>query len=268
MTHTIAMVPYLNMLPLRMNGAPQGCELRLLDPRETVNALATGEVAAAVVPVGGLPSLAGVVQPLGPWGIAADGVVGSVLFFSQRPFSGYGSEHRIRVTRESATSVKLLALLLGYENGFDNLPHLADADEEPDGELLIGDQALDRLQQASAPYVVDLSGAWRQHHGLPFVFARWVIRNDAPAELRDNLLCWLVESDRKHAQLIEASLLPGAQQTSLSPQAVRSYLHKIGYRIDMRHQQAQGLFESEVARHLSEPPFWVCGPHRAHGARQ
>ncbi len=268
MKHKIAIVPYLNMLPLQMSEAPRGCELYLLDPRSTVEAVASGEIAAAVVPVGGLPAIQELVHPLGPWGITADGVVGSVLFFSKRPFNSYRPEHRIAVTEETATSVKLLALLLGYANGFDQLPQIADAGDEPDGELLIGDRALHRLHQSSAPYVVDLAGAWQQQHQLPFVFARWVINRDAPDSLRESILQWLADCDQKRRQLIEAALSDGARQSMMSPAAVRAYLQKIEYRVGVRHQQGQRLFESETARYLRNPPFPFAAPEKVLGGEQ
>jgi chorismate dehydratase len=46
--------------------------------------------------------------------------------------------------------------------------------------LIIGDRALDNL--SNFPYVYDLGLAWKQHTGLPFVFAAWVANQPIPAE--------------------------------------------------------------------------------------
>ena len=43
--------------------------------------------------------------------------------------------------------------------------------------LLIGDKVVDP-QRGSFAYEVDLGGAWRQHTGLPFVFAVWAVKDD------------------------------------------------------------------------------------------
>jgi len=45
--------------------------------------------------------------------------------------------------------------------------------------LLIGDKVVSP-QRGSFAYEVDLGGAWRQHTGLPFVFAVWAMRTAMP----------------------------------------------------------------------------------------
>ena len=122
MTTAIAMIPYANMAPYRQLGPPEGCRFISLVPKASIAALMTGEVAAAAVPVGGLPQLSGIVEPLGYFGIAAKGPSMSVLLFSRCPFRQLGGAKTVRLTKESASSVRLLYLLLGDTLGFDRLP--------------------------------------------------------------------------------------------------------------------------------------------------
>jgi chorismate dehydratase len=65
-----------------------------------------------------------------------------VCFFLAGSFRGDACPRTIRITGETASSVRLLYLLLGQCHGFDRLPHLAGDGQVPDGELLIGDRAL------------------------------------------------------------------------------------------------------------------------------
>jgi predicted solute-binding protein len=70
-TYPVAMIPYANMLPYRILGTPPHCCWHDYVPRDSVAALLAGKVMAAAVPVGALPGLAGWVEPLGRYGIAA-----------------------------------------------------------------------------------------------------------------------------------------------------------------------------------------------------
>ena len=112
MTYPVAMIPYTNMAPYRALGPPEECRFHLCVPRRSIAALREGRVLAAAVPVGGLDAVAREAEPLGAFGIAAARRVLSVLFFSRRPFREMDGTARIRLTTESASSVRLLLLLL------------------------------------------------------------------------------------------------------------------------------------------------------------
>ena len=86
MSTPVAMIPYTNMAPYRQLGPPAGSHFVSLVPRQSIDALRTGAVVAAAVPVGGLTLLGDSVETLGPFGIAARGPCMSVLLFSRLPF--------------------------------------------------------------------------------------------------------------------------------------------------------------------------------------
>ena len=113
MTFPVAMIPYLNMAPYRELGTPAGCRFVPLVPSRSIEALRSNAVIAAAVPVGGLPALNGLTEFLGNFGIAAAEQSMSVLFFSRRPLNAMGSETRIQVTGESASSVRLSLSVVG-----------------------------------------------------------------------------------------------------------------------------------------------------------
>ena len=260
MTFPVAMIPYLNMAPYRELGTPAGCRFVPLVPSRSIEALRSNAVIAAAVPVGGLPALNGLTDFLGNFGIAAAEQSMSVLFFSRRPLSAMGSETRIQVTGESASSVRLLYLLLAYHRGVDGLPRLAAPDEPVDGELLIGDRALLRMKahQASRPesitgreypHVTDLASAWFAQHKLPFVFARWVVRRDAPAEARAALESWLDEFKAREDELVARATPAAAAELGLDPQAVLAYFRVIRRCLDETDSAGQELFLEECRRY-------------------
>ena len=258
MTAAVAMIPYTNMAPYRQLGEPDGCRFVPMVPRASIAALVSGEVAAAAVPVGGLSALDGAVETVGRFGIAADGDVMSVLLFSRVPFEAMHRPRTIRITGETASSVRLLYLLLGQCHGFDRLPHLAADDQVPDGELLIGDRALVRGQavgRTQSIYVTDLSRRWRDIHGLPFVFARWVVRKDAPGSHKSAIARWLDEFKAREASLVEQAVPAAAAAIDLAPDIVRRYFTVIRRCLDDRDIRGQEHFFRAIERLGGSPVF-------------
>lgn len=255
----IAMIPYTNMAPYRQLGEPEGCRFVPLVPRQSIAALIDGSVVAAAVPVGGLARLGDRVETAGRFGIGADGPSMSVLLFSRVPFEALKAPLTINVTRETASSVRLLYLLLGRTVGFDRLPQQAAQGTAADAELLIGDRALVRGQAAAqfepACTITDLSQRWREMFGLPFVFARWVVRKDAPPTVKQALSDWLETFREKEQVLAEAAVHPSAARLNLPVDVVRQYFQAIRRCLDSRDVQGQRAFldalQSAECRHPS-----------------
>ncbi len=261
-TYPLAMIPYTNMAPYRALGAPAGCRFVDLSPRESLAALKEKRVWAAAAPVGGLDELADTVEFAGAYGIAARGEVKSVLFFSDRPFAEMDRRTRILITDQTASSLQLLYLLLGYQQGFDHLPVIAQARETADGELLIGDKAIHQARVVAAAatdsihgQVTDLSRKWFALKGLPFVFARWVVRRDAPPAVRAALLAWLEEFAARQDELVRAAVAAGVKYLDLPAGEVRAYLQGIRYVLTDEDLRGQDLFLAEIRRHGRTPLF-------------
>ncbi|HSO19401.1 MAG TPA: MqnA/MqnD/SBP family protein [Desulfosarcina sp.] len=259
MSVSVAMIPYTNMAPYRQLGPPEGCRFVPLVPRASVAALMAGEVAAAAVPVGGLHRLTGIVEPLGRFGIAAKGACMSVLLFSRCPATQLCARNTLRLTDESASSVRLLYLLLGNACGFDRLPRLAGEGQAPDAELLIGDRALVRGaaagQNDDAAYVTDLSQMWYEHYGLPFVFARWVVRKDAPQQLKAGLRSWLQRFRAEEETLVAQAIPQAAKRLALAPELVQRYFKVIRRCLDDSDMAGQQQFLGQIERFGREPFF-------------
>jgi chorismate dehydratase len=105
-----------------------------------------------------------------------------VALFSQVPIDEIKS---IYLDYQSRTSVQLLKILLAeyWKVEVDFLTASEGYIDQISGStagLIIGDRALDNLNKF--PYMYDLGLAWKQHTGLPFVFAAWVANQPIPAE--------------------------------------------------------------------------------------
>ena len=260
--YPVAMIPYVNMLPYRALGTPPHCRWHEYVPRESVAALMAGKVVAAAVPVGALPGLADHVEPLGHYGIAARESSMSVLFFSARPFEQIHIDDRMRITPDSATSVRLLYLLLSCRQP-SGIGWQAGCDDDAVGELIIGDRAMQRMhawRQANAgngiaetvtaayPHVTDLATSWYANWGRPFVFARWVIRRDAPSEARSILMDWLDDFKAQEEALICRSIPLAAQELGLPEAWFEEYYQCLRRVLGAEDLEGQALFLKEIGR--------------------
>ncbi len=259
MSTPVAMIPYTNMAPYRQLGAPRGCHFVPLVPKASIGALMSGSVVAAAVPVGGLARLGDAVETVGCFGIAAKGPSMSVLLFSRCIFERMHAPKTLRVTHESASSVRLLYLLLGQTLGFDRLPRLVSDSREPDAELLIGDRALIRGLAPKADdayaHVTDLSTAWFTSHGLPFVFARWVVRKEAPESVKTAIAQWLDEFKAQEPFLVAQAVPEAAGRLNVSPDLIQRYFQAIRRCLDESDILGQQLFLEEIQRLGREPLF-------------
>jgi chorismate dehydratase len=114
--------------------------------------------------------------------IAADGPVASVCLFSEVPLKEITT---VLLDYQSRTSVMLVQYLVKEywklnvefkKAGVDFISEI----KGTTAAVVIGDRAF--KQRKVSPYIYDLSEAWKNHTGLPFVFAAWVSNKPLPAE--------------------------------------------------------------------------------------
>lgn len=199
--------------------------------------------------------------------ISGGGKVGSVLLFSKRALKDLNSAS-ILVPDSSATSIKLLQLLLKDEHNvepvlrkqdgrFENESDCFLAGKDFDALLLIGDRALKQDEQLSKqPGVrrVDLAQWWFKRFSLPFVFGVWGARKDWAENNRKEFeqissalysACQLGLGEMFEQVLNEASVLSGLQTKRLSCY----YRNELDYRLKEEHDQALALFGSLCKKH-------------------
>ncbi|MEJ2659884.1 MAG: hypothetical protein P8Z73_04040 [Desulfobacteraceae bacterium] len=249
----IAMIPYANMAPFLEMGPPEGCVFTECLPRQSIEALKEKRVWAAAVPVGGLALLSGETQFLGRYGIAVKECAMSVLFFSDRPFEQFHRPLTIGLTGESASSVRLLYLLLGYQNGFQAVPRLAPSDQTGNGYLVIGDRALQWAREFDRTgavrgfrHAADLAVLWYRRFRLPFVFARWVVHNQAPSEFKEILQAWLHRFSQLEPELIVRAAPRVARRLDLSQAYAERYLRIIRRCLTAEDEAGQQRFQEEL----------------------
>lgn len=142
-------------------------------PSKLAAQLASGEIDLGLVPVAVIPSLSEY-HINTDYCIGADGEVASVCIFSDCPIE---EVETLLMDYQSRTSVALTRLLL--REYWKLSPKLVDTSGDYRSQiagrtagLVIGDRALE--QRSKNKYIYDLGIAWKDHTGLPFVFAAWV----------------------------------------------------------------------------------------------
>ncbi|MGD9210886.1 MAG: hypothetical protein PVI90_08915 [Desulfobacteraceae bacterium] len=260
----VAMIPYVNMAPYRQMKTPPNCHFVPLVPKMSISALRNNNVLAAAVPVGGLLMLKDIVEPLGKFGIAGKRESMSVMFFSDRPFEHMDRNCTIRLTNDSASSVRLLYYLLNTLQGHNNLPCMVFDQKAVNGELLIGDQALrkagrikgwgplagqkDEIDGKDLSIVTDLASYWRKLFDLPFVFARWMVRKDAPENVKMILREWLEEFRQKEAEMVSACIEPSARLLNIDTAVIERYFQVIHRCLDDHDLLGQERFITEFQK--------------------
>lgn len=173
----VGVVSYLNTKPL-IYGFEQGMmsdrvELIADYPSRIAGMLVNDEIDLGLVPVAVIPLLKES-YIISDYCIGAEGEVASVCLFGDMPMEGISE---VLLDYQSRTSVRLARLLL--RDYWKVNPVLTDAKEDfrehikgTTAGLVIGDRAFE--QRLSSAYRYDLGLAWKQHTGLPFVFAAWI----------------------------------------------------------------------------------------------
>jgi len=177
--------------PFRLVVPPFAAQIIEEPPAIAWRQAAAGRVDLALLPVIKIASTAATMEPIGEFGVACTGPVGSVLLLSSRSLEDLARCHcKIYMTPDSETSRRLLQLLAKLEFGisFSSTPTAARADAQ----LLIGDTALRARQDRQRwPFRTDLCQWWHLRTQLPFVFARWMIRRSSSETLRSAAHQWL-----------------------------------------------------------------------------
>jgi len=210
-------------------------ELSFDYPARLVEQLKIGTIDVGLIPVAAINRIPGA-KVVGRHGIAADGAVGSVALFSHCPMEQI---EVILLDYQSRTSVALARFLL-RNHWKKNVRFLASQGDEymneirgKTGGLIIGDRAL--VSASKFPYMYDLASAWKQHTGLPFVFAVWVTTLElSPSFLMDFERANEIGLNRI-GMLAEEWALPGVDMLSY-------FKDKIRYELDAQMQEGLQLF--------------------------
>ena len=182
----IAAISYINSCPfvygIHHAGDPLRVDLLLDTPSGCVVKLKEGAADIAIVPVATLPELQDQTDIVSSYCISSNRDVRTVVLLSDTPLDRIT---RIFLDEDSRTSAMLVRILarekwhiapqwVNYR--YDSSVPM----EEGDACMLIGDKVF--VHEDRFRYRYDLSQAWHELTGLPFVFAVWVARKGTPAE--------------------------------------------------------------------------------------
>jgi chorismate dehydratase len=181
----VGIVNYLNTRPL-LHGIQQAPVMQQMElvpdyPSNIARLLVEGTIDMGLVPVAVIPHL-----PqhfiVTDYCIGSNGPVASVCLFSEVPVQEI---QEVLLDYQSRTSVALAKILL--RDYWKITPRLTDTKADyrsfikgTTAGVVIGDRALE--QRPISPYLYDLGEAWKDHTGLPFVFAAWVSNKPLPAD--------------------------------------------------------------------------------------
>jgi len=260
----VGQIPYLNLEPfffgLPASGGP-GVELHPLPPRAMGQLADQGGLDAGAFSLMDSVRLQDRFEPLGDFCLACGGEVRSVLFFARRPIEELAGA-TVAVTGETATSVVLLKVLLTLRHGLRDVRYVdLGGDEVPDACLLIGDEALRRRHGIEGlPHRYDLAEEWAAWQGLPFIFARWMVRaaadEDEKAALREAL------AQRLRANLASLDAIGRARRDlGMTVAEIKTYLEGFTFELGERERRGMETF-LRLSRSLARRRR---GPARAGG---
>lgn len=247
MKPVIGKIPYLNSFPFYFGWEHLPVETVELFPKQL------GELAREGKIDGGLLSLYDYFTVEDEFaaldlGIAARGAVKSILLFSNCPLWDLSGK-QIAVSDQTATSFRLMRLILEEKEKQTGLRYTSDFLQKPTGMLLIGNQALAEKKNKlrTYRYLYDLSEFWYHWTGLPFVFAVWAFRKTLPAAFIDKVKIQLESSLEKSLASLEKAAALGSEELGTLEERT-NYLWGIIYRLGPEEKKGLELFKSALVR--------------------
>lgn len=198
---------------------PFPAEIAYMSPAKVCDAIESGQYDAALLPVASLSSIQRDVESIGAFGIACTGAVSSVLLCCKYPLARIlRAQAPIYVSEKSRTSRELLIALC--RAAYDRTPRLTAHPDEAAAKLYIGEDALEVARDSSWGGVVDMGDWWHKMTGLPFVFARWVVRRELTASSRTRIHGWLSANANKATTVEGRRLLAKQRHEALSTEEI------------------------------------------------
>ena len=171
-SNLLGSVPYLNARPLHWTIKEP---VKFLDPSALTVELAEGRLQAGLLPIYSVLENADLYHVVDSYAIGTLNTVYSVVMAHALPIVRLKT---VALDPASRTSNHLARVLL--EKYYRVRPQYVSSDEPAEGQVMIGDPAIAYRQAHPDERYLDLAQSWHAHTGLPFVFAVWAIRRDAP----------------------------------------------------------------------------------------
>ena len=238
---TVGRIPYLSCEPFYFAMQRRGIALYDVVPSAVAAAMATGAIDAGPMPLTECFHLDERWRLLSGFCLATIRKAGSVVLHARHPIEALNGA-RIGVSGEAAAAFRLLQVVLSLKYQVQSVAYVTLADAY-DACLLVGNEGLrQRRGSKDYPHTYDLGEEWHQWTGLPFVFARWIVRKDL---------------DRQAAAVLEDALYTGLQDWAdglfrsatarqdvlMHPRDILEYTQGIRYFIGVTEQRAMERFQ-------------------------
>lgn len=246
----IGKIPYLNSVPFYANLEKQQFRVLPIAPRRMGVLSKQGEVDAGLFSLMDFFEQEEQLELMG-WCIATRDQVKSVMLFSNEGWAGLNGK-TIGITDDTATSVKLLRVLLEQKHGvrakFERLHAGVNDYSKYDAVLLIGDEALrcNKTGLNGFELVFDLAKEWYDWQKLPFVFAVWAMRKSLAGETKEELKVLVQDSlSKSESEFLRVGELHG-KQIGLAARETQEYLAGFNYRLGEREREAMNTFRNLI----------------------
>lgn len=238
----ISAVSYINTKPflhgLELSSVRNKILLTQETPAQCAQKLLSNEIDIGLVPVAVIPLLKNP-QIVSPFCVGSNGKVKTVCLFSEVPVEEINT---VYLDYQSRTSVLLVQVLMKeyWKKEITFLPALEGYEintiKNNIAAVIIGDRAIANLGKYRYEY--DLSEIWKQHTGLPFVFAAWVSNKMIEQDFLDDFNAALQIGLSNRSQLLKEY-----ERYDSDVFSVKEYWNtNIQYELDDDKKQALELF--------------------------
>jgi chorismate dehydratase len=242
----VGYVPYLHAEPFYFDMERRGLTLIEMLPSALAAAAENGEIDAGPLPLVDGFRLQDRFEPVAGFGVASVQKTGSVFLYASEPVEALQGA-RIGVMDGASTSLWLLKILLKLKHQVQPSAYVT-LQEPHDAFLVVGNRGLrQRRGVRGFPYQYDLGEAWSQWTGLPFVFSRWLVRQDIDARdkalLEDTLYVALEDGVNAMYQLSSPR-----EALLMLPREVMQYIQGFRYFLRMSEQRAIEQFQDYLTQ--------------------
>lgn len=242
----VGRTPYLSSEPMYFDMDKRGIEVVEMPPNELTAAISDGRLQGGLMPLVDTFLLDDSVRTVSGFCVATVAQAVSVKLHSKTPVEEL-SGCSIAIPQEAPTAVKLLQVLLSVKHGVKPGAYVTQ-DDPHEARLLVGNLGLrHRRGLREFPNTYDLGAEWRQWTGLPFVFARWVLRNDLEPQdalvIEDSLYTSLQDwADGLYRVSGPSDRVP------IHPQEIHLYTQGIRYFMGVPEEKSVALFKEYLTQ--------------------
>ena len=174
---TVGHVPNLECEAFYYDMERRGIALVNMEPNQVADALERGEIDAGPIPLLDVSRLEPTASPIQRFCVASVNQAVSCVLLSNREI-GELSGSAIAVNEPDSTTLQLLRVILESKHGVGDVSFV-DSQSEHDAMFLTWNRGLrGRRAVRGFAHRYDLGEEWQEWTGLPFVFNRWMARNE------------------------------------------------------------------------------------------